>query len=183
MAMGYMLSFASLLTTHRSCILNVLKEDSDTDFKDKNQPLDSTRSSFSLALKECQDRRSRSEALSKKPDRRRPASLDLNNVTVASSLPRLATMKKSSAVSSRKSGLLPSPRTPNYRQAGIGMQKGWSSERVPMQTSTNRRQPANVALLPFNNGRSTLPSKWEDEERWIFSSVPVDGVERSRRWC
>ncbi|XP_040995611.1 uncharacterized protein LOC121241829 [Juglans microcarpa x Juglans regia] len=156
----------------------VLKDDSDADFEDKNQPLDSARSSFSLALKECQDRRSRSEVLSKKPDRRRPASLDLNNVTVASSSPRLATMKKSSAVSSRKSGSFPSPGTPSYRQAGIGMQKGWSSERVPMQTSTNRRQPANAALQPFNNGRSTLPSKWEDAERWIFSPVSVDGVER-----
>lgn len=134
--------------------------------------------SFLFAYAECQDRRSRSEALSKKPDRRRPASLDLNNVTTISSSPRLATVKKNSAVSSRKSGSFPSPGTPNYRQAGIGMQKGWSSERVPMQTSTAWRQPANAAFLPFNNGRSTLPSKWEDAERWIFSPVSVDGVER-----
>lgn len=36
----------------------------------------------------------------------------------------------------------------------------------------------NAALLPFNNGRSTLPSKWEDAERWIFSPVSGDGGAR-----
>lgn len=87
-------------------------------------------------------------------------------------------MKKSSALSSRRSGTFPSPGTPNYRQVGMGMQKGWSSERVPSHTSANRRQAVNSALLPFNNGRSTLPSKWEDAERWIFSPVPGDGVAR-----
>ncbi|KAG2663657.1 hypothetical protein I3843_16G044200 [Carya illinoinensis] len=157
----------------------VEKEDSDADFEDESPPLDSARSSFSLALKECQDRRSRSESLSEKLDRRRPASLDLNNVTAAySSSPRLATLKKSSVVASRKCGMFPSPGTPNYRQASIGMQKGWSSERVPSHTSANRRHAANAALLPFNNGRSTLPSKWEDAERWIFSPVSGDGVAR-----
>lgn len=87
-------------------------------------------------------------------------------------------MKKSSAVSSRRSGTFPSPGTPNYRQAGIGGQKGWSSERVPSHASANRRQAVNAALLPFNNGRSTLPSKWEDAERWIFSPVSGDGGAR-----
>ncbi|KAF5444931.1 hypothetical protein F2P56_034023 [Juglans regia] len=154
----------------------VEKEDSDADFEDESPPLDSARSSFSLALKECQDRRSRSESLAEKLDRRRPASLDLNNVTAAySSSPRLATLKKSSVVASRKCGTFPSPGTPNYRQASIGMQKGWSSERVPSHTSANRRH---AALLPYNNGRSTLPSKWEDAERWIFSPVSGDGVAR-----
>ncbi|KAB1220233.1 hypothetical protein CJ030_MR3G017057 [Morella rubra] len=158
--------------------VKVQKEDSDADFEDENRSLDSARNSFSLALKECQDRRSRFEALSKKPDRRRPASLDLNNVAATSSSPRLGTMKKSSALSSRRSGTFPSPGTPNYRQVGMGMQKGWSSERVPSHTSANRRQAVNSALLPFNNGRSTLPSKWEDAERWIFSPVSGDGVAR-----
>lgn len=167
--------------------------------------LDSARSSFSLALKgnpkrsgpiqtnqalvlslnfvtsshfdhfflflECQDRRSRSEALSKKLDRRRPASLDLNNVTAAS--PRLGTIKKAS-MTSRKSGTFPSPGTPNYRHASAVMQKGWSSERVPLHANAGRKG-ANSALLPFNNGR-TLPSKWEDAERWILSPVAGDGV-------
>ncbi|TQD86976.1 hypothetical protein C1H46_027490 [Malus baccata] len=66
----------------------VQKKDSDSDLV-----LDSARSSFSLALKECQDRRSRSEALSKKLDRPRPASLDLNNNASVSS-PRLGAIKK-----------------------------------------------------------------------------------------
>ncbi|KAJ9166243.1 hypothetical protein P3X46_021021 [Hevea brasiliensis] len=140
--------------------------------EDDSHLLDSARSSFSLALKECQERKSRSEAISKKPDRRRPASLDLNNVIAASS-PRLGAMKTSST-SSRKSGMFPSPGTPNYRHASVGLQKGWSSERVPLHNNGNRRQ-VNAALLPFNNGR-TLPSKWEDAERWIFSPVSGDGA-------
>ncbi|KDP38327.1 hypothetical protein JCGZ_04252 [Jatropha curcas] len=143
--------------------------------EDESHLPDSARNSFSLALKECQERRSRSEAISKKPDRRRPASLDLNNVIAASS-PRLGAMKKSST-SSRKSGTFPSPGTPNYRHASVGMQKGWSSERVPLHTNGNRRQVSS-ALLPFHNGR-TLPSKWEDAERWIFSPVSGDGAARA----
>lgn len=149
----------------------VLKEDKQVEAEEENLVLDSARNSFSLALKECQDRRSRSEALSKKHDRRRPASLDLNNAT--SSSPRLGGMKKSSA-SSRRSGTFPSPGTPNYRHSNFGIQKGWSSERVPSHTNVNRGH-VNAALLPFNNGR-TLPSKWEDAERWIFSPVAGDGV-------
>ncbi|CAL1410757.1 unnamed protein product [Linum trigynum] len=142
--------------------------------------LDSARSSFSLALKECQDRRSRSEAVTKKADRRRPASLDLNNVVPASS-PRLAAaVVKSSLSSSRKSGTFPSPGTPNYRHASVGlMQKGWSSERVPLHAGSNRRQSGGGGVMfPFNNGR-TLPSKWEDAERWIFSPVSGDGIVRT----
>ncbi|KAB1208884.1 hypothetical protein CJ030_MR6G011320 [Morella rubra] len=54
-------------------------------------------------VKECQDRRSRTEALSRKPDRQRPASLDLNNVAATFSSPRLGTKKESSALSSRRS--------------------------------------------------------------------------------
>ncbi|KAF2324371.1 hypothetical protein GH714_013182 [Hevea brasiliensis] len=152
----------------------VQKEESKAtiEVEDDTHLLDSARSSFSLALKECQERRSRSEAISKKPDRRRPASLDLNNVIAASS-PRLGAMRKSS-ISSHKSGAFPSPGTPNYRHTSVGMQKGWSSERVPLHTNGNRRQ-VNAGSLPFNNGR-TLPSKWEDAERWIFSPVSGDGA-------
>lgn len=79
-------------------------------------------------------------------------------------------------MTSRRSGTFPSPGTPNYRHASGVMQKGWSSERVPLHTNAGRKG-ANSALLPFNNGR-TLPSKWEDAERWIFSPVSGDGVTR-----
>ncbi|KAL2318549.1 hypothetical protein Fmac_032425 [Flemingia macrophylla] len=86
---------------------------------------------------------------------------------------------KKSAVSSRRSGSgnFPSPGTPNYLQAGVAMHKGWSSERVPLHSSAARKQ-AGAALLPLNNGR-TLPSKWEDAERWILSPVSGDGTGRA----
>ncbi|KAL2457430.1 Remorin family protein [Forsythia ovata] len=144
--------------------------------EDENLAIDSARNSFSQALKECQDRRSRSEALVKKADRRRPASLDLNNsmINVAnSSSPRYGVMKKPSVMTS-KTGTFPSPGTPNYRHVSVGIQKGWSSERVPLQTNANRRN-VNTMLLPYNSGR-TLPSKWEDAERWIFSPMTGDGA-------
>ncbi|KAI3767423.1 hypothetical protein L2E82_17528 [Cichorium intybus] len=141
---------------------------------EKNQTLDSARSSFSQALKDCQNRKSRSEILSRKSDRRRPTSLDLNNqvINVTSSSPRLA-MKTS--VSSRRTSMFPSPVTPNYRPSTNNM-KGWSSERVPSHTNTNRRQ-VNSGLMSYNSGR-TLPSKWEDAERWICS--PVGGENAMR---
>lgn len=116
----------------------------------------------------------RSEGVLKKPDRRRPASLDLNNSVVngviSSSSPRLAVMKKTSGLA-RKTSTFPSPGTPNYRHTSVGVQKGWSSERVPLHNNVNKRL-VNTALLPYNNGKA-LPSKWEDAERWIFS--PVSG--------
>lgn len=43
--------------------------------------------------------------------------------------------------------------------------------------NANRRN-LNTALLPFSNGR-TLPSKWEDAERWIFSPVSGDSGVRA----
>ncbi|KAL6952248.1 hypothetical protein U1Q18_046978 [Sarracenia purpurea var. burkii] len=43
--------------------------------------------------------------------------------------------------------------------------------------ANGNRKHASAALLPFNNGR-TLPSKWEDAERWIFSPVSSDGPVR-----
>ncbi|KAJ6685890.1 hypothetical protein OIU79_015825 [Salix purpurea] len=152
--------------------------------EDDNNLPDSARSSFSLALKECQERRSRSDVITKKRDRRRPASLDLNNV-VTSPSPRWGNMKRSIVYSSRKSGTFLSPGTPNYHSS-VGMQKGWSSERVPLPNNSNRRQVMNAtaaAVSPFNtntnnNGRA-LPSKWEDAERWIVSPVSGDGVVRS----
>ncbi|KAL1561339.1 hypothetical protein AAHA92_04056 [Salvia divinorum] len=147
--------------------------------EDENVAIDSARNSFSQALKECQDRRLRSEVLFKKADRRRPASLDLNS-GVTSTSPRLAVMKKPSATAAaaaRRTGTFPSPGTPNYRHTSVGVQKGWSSERVPPHTSANRRN-VSTALLPYHNGR-TLPSKWEDAERWIVSPVSGDGAMRA----
>ncbi|XP_016556614.2 uncharacterized protein LOC107856130 [Capsicum annuum] len=119
---------------------------------------------------ECQDGRFGSGSLLKKPDRRRPASLDLNNDVVNtchSSSPRFGVMKKTPITTSRV-GTFPSPRTPNYRHSNIGIQKGWSSERAQL----------NTALLPYNNGRA-LPSKWEYAKRWVFSQVSRAGSVRN----
>ncbi|KAH9616773.1 hypothetical protein KSS87_020815 [Heliosperma pusillum] len=163
---------------------NVLRHNHHYVLDDQIHALDSARTSFSLALKECQERRSRSEAVARKLERRRPASLDLNNnnsssnsstVNVVSSSPRLGVMmKKSTTMTVRKSGNFPSPGTPNYRGVGGNLiNKGWSSERVAMPSNGNRRQ-VGAALLPLNNNGRVLPSKWEDAERWIFSPVAGD---------
>ncbi|XP_021726658.1 uncharacterized protein LOC110693817 isoform X1 [Chenopodium quinoa] len=147
------------------------------------EPLDSARNSFSLALKECQERRSRSEAVNKKSDRRRPASLDLNNSlsvnVVSSSSPKFGGVMKKGVVTPRKSGNFPSPGTPNYRHGSVGMAKGWSSERVPLPCNGINRRQIGAALLPLSNNGRGLPSKWEDAERWIFSPVSGDGVGRT----
>ncbi|KAI7740504.1 hypothetical protein M8C21_030462, partial [Ambrosia artemisiifolia] len=150
--------------------------DVETD-SEKNLTLDSARSSFSQALKDCQNRKSRSEILLRKSDRRRPTSLDMNSqvINLTGSSPRLV-MK--SSVSSRRTNMLPSPVTPNYRAAS-GMQKGWSSERVPLHGNANRRHVSS-GLISYNSGK-TLPSKWEDAERWICSPVSGDDAFRPSR--
>ncbi|KAK9054332.1 hypothetical protein SSX86_025410 [Deinandra increscens subsp. villosa] len=142
---------------------------------EKNQTLDSARSSFSQALKDCQKRKSRSEILRRKSDLRKPASSDPKNqvINMTSSSPRLV-MK--SFVSSRQTSTCQSPVTPNYSPASSRIQKGWSSERVPLHTNTSRRQ-VNSALMSTYSGK-TLPSKWEDAERWICSPVAGDGALR-----
>ncbi|GFS33245.1 remorin family protein [Actinidia rufa] len=141
----------------------------------ENETLGFARNSFSQALKECQDGRSRSEVVLKKPNRRRPASLDLNNhvTNVTTSSPQFGVTNKSFAMT-QQPGTFRSPGTLNHRHASVGIQKGWSSERVPLHNNANLRH-GSAALLPFNNGR-TLPSKWEDAERWIFSTVTGDGI-------
>ncbi|XP_076938620.1 uncharacterized protein LOC143606882 [Bidens hawaiensis] len=108
--------------------------------------LTSPRSSFSY--KEYQSQKLRS-------DRRRPASFDLNNqaMNVTSSSPRLTSAMKISASARR---------TPYY-------QKGRSSERVPLNTNTNKS-----TLMVYNNNWKALSSKWEDAERWIVSPVAGD---------
>ncbi|XP_042755607.1 uncharacterized protein LOC111876180 isoform X2 [Lactuca sativa] len=137
-----------------------------------NQSLYSARSSFSHTTKECQNRKSKTEILLRKPDRRRPASLDLNNQTMntSSSSPRLGEAMKTSISAHRNGGMFPSPGTPNY-PARTGFQNGWSSERVASHTRGNRIH-SSFSLMPYNNGR-TLPSKWEDAERWIISPVAL----------
>nr|GMD91429.1 uncharacterized protein LOC109170013 [Ipomoea batatas] len=150
----------------------------EADTEDEYLAFGSSRSSFSQALKECQESRYRSEAVLNKSDRQSLASLDLKNSVInatISSSPRFGVMKKESITG--HSGAFPSPGTPNYRHSSAGIQKGWTSERVSSHTSGNRSK-CNTLLLPFNNGRN-LPSKWEDAERWIFSPVSGDGAMRT----
>ncbi|XP_023001937.1 uncharacterized protein LOC111495964 isoform X3 [Cucurbita maxima] len=155
----------------------VHKDESNVDLDDENRTVDSARNSFSLALKECQDHRSRSKAQSSKLDEKKPALLDLNNANTASS-PRLTAVKKNVVVTTHKTATFPSPGTPSYRHNSFSMQKGWSSERVPFPNNGGRKHTNNPALLTLNSGR-TLPSKWEDAERWIFSPISSDGVVRT----
>ncbi|GER40178.1 remorin [Striga asiatica] len=133
-----------------------------------------------VQLLECQDRKLKSSAHLKKPDRRRPISMDLNNTVTVNNVvnntssPRLGIIKKQPTTLC-KMGILPSPVTPNYRQSNIGIQKGWSSERVPLHHANANRRNLNTPLLSYNNNGRTLPSKWEDAERWIYSPVLGDG--------
>ncbi|KAG9451034.1 hypothetical protein H6P81_010999 [Aristolochia fimbriata] len=146
--------------------------------EEDEEDTDSAKNTFSEALKECRNRRQRAESLPpKKHERRRTASVDLNGRAVDATIssPRFTVMKKTSG-NSRKTGTFPSPGTPNYRGNGA-LQKGWSSERVALPANYSRRY-ANFAPLSFNNGK-TLPSKWEDAEKWIFSPATVDGSNRS----
>ncbi|KAE9449662.1 hypothetical protein C3L33_18438, partial [Rhododendron williamsianum] len=86
-------------------------------------------------------------------------------------------MKKHSLMS-RNMGIYSSPGTPDYHDGNVGgIQKGWNSERVPLPSNSSRRHINAAALMPFNSGR-TLPSKWDDAERWITSPVSGLGVSR-----
>lgn len=49
---------------------------------------------------------------------------------------------------------------------------------MPLHNNGGRKHANNPALLTLNSGR-TLPSKWEDAERWIFSPISGDGVVRN----
>lgn len=88
--------------------------------------------------------------------------------------PLLKVMRRNSGSSFRNSGAYTSPGTPEYGDNNVGeLPKTWSSERVPTSSSsTSRRHVSAAALMPFNSGR-TLPSKWDDAERWITS--PISG--------
>ncbi|KAK8517535.1 hypothetical protein V6N13_127705 [Hibiscus sabdariffa] len=91
-------------------------------------------------------------------------------------------MKKGSASLSHL-GAFPSPGASDYRDNGVVVsQKGWSSERVPRSSANinggSRRHISASSLTPFYSGR-TLPSKWEDAERWICSPVLGYGVSKN----
>ncbi|MBA0863587.1 hypothetical protein Goshw_023310 [Gossypium schwendimanii] len=90
-------------------------------------------------------------------------------------------MKKGS-VSLSHLGTFPSPGGSDYRDNGaVVSQKGWSSERVARSANSNgnsRRHISASSLTPFYSGR-TLPSKWEDAERWICSPVLGYGVSKN----
>ncbi|KMS95957.1 hypothetical protein BVRB_003200 isoform A [Beta vulgaris subsp. vulgaris] len=99
-------------------------------------------------------------------------------------------MANSKLMSSRTlSGTFPSPETPLCGVGGddeegpsIGLPKGWSSERVPRSSYRSRRYVAAAALMPFSSGR-TLPSKWEDAERWISSPVSLGNISTNSNYC
>lgn len=83
-------------------------------------------------------------------------------------------MKKNSKSIRRHSGAYTSPGTPDYSEE---IPKSWSSERVPLPSSSRRHVSA-AALMPFNSGRA-LPSKWDDAERWITSPISSYGPVRN----
>ncbi|KAL8546302.1 hypothetical protein ACS0TY_006139 [Phlomoides rotata] len=83
-------------------------------------------------------------------------------------------MKKNSKSIRRHSGAYTSPGTPEYEDE---LPKPWSSERVPLPSSSRSHVSA-AALMPFNSGRA-LPSKWDDAERWITSPISTYGPIRN----
>ncbi|XVF59414.1 hypothetical protein PTKIN_Ptkin07bG0273900 [Pterospermum kingtungense] len=94
-------------------------------------------------------------------------------------------MEKGS-VSLSHMGTFPSPGASDYRDNGVVVaSKGWSSERVPhpgnYNNGNNRRHISAPSLTPFYSGR-TLPSKWEDAERWICSPVLGYGVSKNANY-
>ncbi|KAK7251043.1 hypothetical protein RIF29_33910 [Crotalaria pallida] len=82
-------------------------------------------------------------------------------------------MKKSSSFSQKMSSF-PSPGAPNYRdkKGFVGNQKGWCSEHVSNSKPSSMRRHTMAGLTPFSSGR-TMPSKWDEAERWICSPVSV----------
>ncbi|KAG2584468.1 hypothetical protein PVAP13_6KG307400 [Panicum virgatum] len=145
--------------------------------------------------RECQDQRHRLGAVlfqGRKDRAQRPASVDFGSPGVAKSLTHspgfpangVGVINKGLGVSYssyNRPDVLSSPGTPSYHWRGttvVGYQKGSNSERVIPPSTGHRRHPASSTVLPYSSGR-TLPSKWEDAERWIFSPNPGNALGRS----
>ncbi|CAM8945711.1 unnamed protein product [Rhodiola kirilowii] len=151
---------------------DIWSEDAKAEVCVDSSAIGSCRNSFSGAHEEWQEKNLGSNAFL-----HRPASLDFNSNMMASS-PKNGALSKGT-IYSHRSGTFPSPGELNYRHgSSVGFQKGWSSERVPLARNGNNRRQVSSTMLPYSYGR-TLPSKWEDAERWIFSPVSADGFVRS----
>ncbi|CAJ1942811.1 unnamed protein product [Sphenostylis stenocarpa] len=108
---------------------------------------------------------------------------DMSPLTIRQLTDSLSVMKKSSSSSFQNLGSFPSPGAPYYRErSAAGIQKGWSSERVSKASSSSssisRRHTTVGSITPFNGGR-TMPSKWDEAERWICSPVSAYAESRS----
>ncbi|XP_021319918.1 uncharacterized protein LOC8080671 isoform X2 [Sorghum bicolor] len=117
----------------------------------------------------------------------RPASLDFGSPGVARSSTHspgfpvtgvVGVMNKGLGISNSSHGrpdVMSSPGTPSYNRrgmtTGVGYQQGSNSERAIPPSAGHRWHPGSSMVLPYSSGR-TLPSKWEDAERWIFSPNP-----------
>ncbi|GAB2227339.1 hypothetical protein Droror1_Dr00009157 [Drosera rotundifolia] len=86
-------------------------------------------------------------------------------------------MKKISIHSRNSEDLPSSPWTPCLDEIrSTEINGGWSSERVPVSKNNDQRRVRAAALLPF--GKRTLPSKWDEAERWISSPTTENDVAR-----
>ncbi|KAF5738215.1 Remorin family protein putative isoform 1 [Tripterygium wilfordii] len=88
-------------------------------------------------------------------------------------------MNRASSSSAYNLGTILSPGVLDYQDNSMDGNKGWSSERVPRHSSGGSRRHISAATLtPFYSGR-TMPSKWDDAERWICSPLSGYGGAKS----